>query len=447
MKKFLSYLLLLSLLTFFVSACSSKNAEPNTPGEQYRKDLIIRADAGDGQVTLEWQMDPNAVTYNIYYLENPGHTPTTTEMQQNGTKITGVKSAPYIVTGLTNGTTYYFTMSGTNSGGESYLQKPLVYATPITPPRPAAPENVRANAGDQKVTVTWTPVTAVPAVTSYNVYCVWIEGTNAGVGQAINVSAASNSYVVHDVYWTAGPDAGTTTHLTNGITHYFWVSAVNANGESSASFTVSAVPSASPPPFAPVLTGAETGDFIRNGVHYNALVTWDELLPALYSWTESSSSGTYDENTYPLLLFNDGTVQDTFTITFSSSTAFTCSGTATASLGVGSTLTDFSPINPDTGHPYFTLRSAGFAGSWTNGDTVVFRTGPPTTSYNIYIGKAKGVLKSTGATTSAGTIPPLEALSNLYNGTYYVVITAVNANGESAESDEKSFEITNKPSP
>ena len=299
---------------------------------------MIRADAGDGQVTMEWEMDPNAVTYNIYYLEYPGHTPTTTEMQQNGTKIPGLKSAPYIVTGLTNGTTYYFTMSGTNSNGESYLQKPLVYATPIAPPRPAAPENVRANAGDTRVTVTWTPVTAVPAVTSYNVYCTWIEGLSAGVGQAINVSAASNSYVVHNVSWTAGPDAGNVAPLTNGRTHYFWVSAVNANGESSASFTVSAVPSASPPPFAPTITAVTAGDS-QITVHWNKV----DVDPAV-------------------------------------------------------------------------------------------------TKYRIYIGKAKGVLKSTGVPSDITDLTePLvaTATTNINNDTtYYFVITAINANGESAESNE-----------
>jgi hypothetical protein len=286
MKKLLAYLLVLSLLIIFVSACGSKNDTPPTSSSSnYRSDLIIRADAGSNAVTLEWQMDSYASTYNIYVG--------TSLSSLAKVNTTSVSSAPYTVTSLAggtpllaNGTTYYFSVSGVNSSNvESKLAIPIT-ATPLASPPPAAPENVRANEGDTKVTVTWTPVTANPPVTSYNIYCTWQDGLTAGVGQTINVPGqTSNSKVVNSVYWTAGPGPtdtnpqGTTTALTNGRTYYLFISAVSDNEtpldtsddlESSASFTVNATPSATPPPFAPVLTTATTGSSSSQQI----ILTW-----------------------------------------------------------------------------------------------------------------------------------------------------------------------------
>jgi len=75
MKKTLSYFLLILVMVIFVSACSSDDIAIQGSTVGYRTDLAVRADAGNGQVTLEWQMDPDAVTYNIYYMEDDGSTP------------------------------------------------------------------------------------------------------------------------------------------------------------------------------------------------------------------------------------------------------------------------------------------------------------------------------------------------------------------------------------
>lgn len=99
-----------------------------------------------------------------------------------------------------------------------------------------------------------------------------------------------------------------------------------------------------------------------------------DVKPLSLDWVETSGGGTYDETSYPLELNNLGTVTDDFTITFTSATAFGCSGTKEGSIGNGTISADFSPTNPNTGQPYFTLRSAGFGGSWQSGDTITFKT-------------------------------------------------------------------------
>lgn len=101
-----------------------------------------------------------------------------------------------------------------------------------------------------------------------------------------------------------------------------------------------------------------------------------EVKTSFESWSENSSSGTYDENNYPPVLFNDGAERDTFTLQFTSATNFDCTGSNLGSLGSGSISADFSPSNPYTGEPLFTIRSAGWGGTWASGDTVSFTTNP-----------------------------------------------------------------------
>lgn len=102
----------------------------------------------------------------------------------------------------------------------------------------------------------------------------------------------------------------------------------------------------------------------------------DEVKCEVSGWSETSSAGTYDETTYPLVMYNDGTVYDTWTLTFSSSSAFSVSGAYYGSVGSGTVSGDFSPTNSDTGQPIFTIDKDGWGGTWANGDTVVFTTSP-----------------------------------------------------------------------
>jgi len=101
-----------------------------------------------------------------------------------------------------------------------------------------------------------------------------------------------------------------------------------------------------------------------------------ELKAMSRDWSETSASGTYDEATYPVVTEAYGTIYDSWTIEFTSSTAFTCTGTNTGSVGTGTISSDFGPVNPDTSTPYFTIDMLGWGGSWTTGDQVTFVTEP-----------------------------------------------------------------------
>ena len=94
------------------------------------------------------------------------------------------------------------------------------------------------------------------------------------------------------------------------------------------------------------------------------------------SFVVTSSAGTFDDTTYPITGDNQGSVYDIWTITFTSPTAFTCSGANEGSVGSGNTSSDFEPENSDFSKPYFSLPSAGFGGAYVASDTIVFVTYP-----------------------------------------------------------------------
>ncbi len=73
----------------------------------------IVAASGNSQITITWDAAPAATSYNIYWSSTSGVTTAT------GTKISDISTTSYTHTGLTNGTTYYYSVTSTNSYGES----------------------------------------------------------------------------------------------------------------------------------------------------------------------------------------------------------------------------------------------------------------------------------------------------------------------------------------
>ncbi len=114
--------------------------------------------------------------------------------------------SPIIVTGLTNGTAYTFTVTATNADGTGPASKPSNNVTPATVPD--APTNVTATAGASEATVTFTaPADNGYPITSYAV-------TSSPGGKRVSVPA--NSITVKG--------------LTNGKAYTFTVRARNRIG-------------------------------------------------------------------------------------------------------------------------------------------------------------------------------------------------------------------------
>jgi hypothetical protein len=108
----------------------------------------------------------------------------------------------------------------------------------------------------------------------------------------------------------------------------------------------------------------------------SAAITAATIVGSADNWVETSGAGTYDEATYPILVDSIGGVEQTWTLTFTSASNFTIAGDTLGTVVSSNTFTNVSPTNTAFSKPYFTLYSAGWAGTWAAGNTIVFQTHP-----------------------------------------------------------------------
>ncbi len=125
------------------------------------------------------------------------------------------------------------------------------------------------------------------------------------------------------------------------------------------------------------LAAGVTGTFTTAAKVANVYAREEDVTPTVEDWTETADGdGEYDEAGSPLELHNVGTIDDDWTITFTSETAFEIAGLISGVVGTGNVSGDAAPINADTATPYFTLPAAGWSGTWAADDTVTFTTRP-----------------------------------------------------------------------
>lgn len=272
----------------------------------------LRAAPGNTEVTVSWNATPGAASYNLYWSATSGVTHLT------GTKVTGAVS-PQAVTGLTNGTTYYFVVTGVSPNGEG-VESLETSARPSATPPPAAPTGVSATPGDKQVLVTWS---AVSGATSYSIYYSTASGVSKTSGT--RVAPAASSQLV--------------TGLTNATTYYFVVTASDAAGEGVESAEVRAAPR---PPGATYAQADLSGGWDVLQLTSNSAPRWG------HTHIDVAADGTV---TLISILQNDGPV--TLPPTFDMKLAISADGTVTNSGADG---------------------SAAFHGSMTSTKTLVFAT-------------------------------------------------------------------------
>ena len=204
----------------------------------------LAATAGNKQVSLSWTASAQAVCYNVKRAETPGG--------PYNTIMTGRIPTNYTDTQVKNGTTYYYVVTAMNDIGGESANSSEVSATPTPPPPPAAPTDLSATIGNNKVNLSWT---VSSGATSYNVKRATTAG---GEYTIIRNGLTTNSYLDTDV--------------VNGTTYYYVVSAVNDGGESPDSSEVEATPDLAIPPVPTNLTA--TVD------HEQVSLSWAESMDA-----------------------------------------------------------------------------------------------------------------------------------------------------------------------
>jgi len=88
----------------------------------------VQATANSTQVSLSWDAAPDATAYDVCHASESISDPANCATFQNGTLLLG-STSPTLITGLTNGTTYYFVVIPKNANGEGDVSSE-VSATP-----------------------------------------------------------------------------------------------------------------------------------------------------------------------------------------------------------------------------------------------------------------------------------------------------------------------------
>ena len=382
------------------------------------------ATAGSSQVSLSWTgpaLDggPPVTGYNVYQ----GTSPASVDQYPATTPVTSSLVNSATVTGLTNGTTYYFEVTAVSYDSES-LPSNEVSATPVAASNlPGAPTGLMATAGSSQVSLSWTGPASDggPLVTGYHVY----QGITPG-GESFNAPVT-----------TATGTSATVTGLTNGTTYYFVVRAVNATGEGPSSNEVSATPVA-----ASNLPGAPTGLMATAGSSQVSL-----------SWTGPASDGgplvtgyhVYQGITPGGESFNapvttaTGTSATVTGLTNGTTYYFVVRAVNATGEGPSSNEVSATPVAASNlpGAPTGLMATAGSSQvslSWTGPAS---DGGPLVTGYHIYQGITPGGESfNAPVTTATGTSATVTGLTN--GTTYYFVVRAVNATGEGPSSNEVS---------
>jgi alpha-tubulin suppressor-like RCC1 family protein/fibronectin type 3 domain-containing protein len=329
------------------------------------------------QVALSWAASSGATSYNVKRSTVSGSGYAT---------VNNSASASYTNTGLSSGATYYYVVSAVNAAGESANSSQA--ATTLIPSSPAG---LAATPSGSQVALSWT---ASSGATSYNVK----RSTVSGSGYATVNSPSGASY--------------TNTGLISGATYYYVVSALNGGGESanSSQATATLIPAA-PTGLTPTPSGTQVA----------------------LSWTSSSGATSYNVK------------------------RSTVSGSGYASVITGVTAASYTNTGLSSGATYYyvvsAVNAAGESANSGQASTTLIPAVPTgltpalsgtqvalawtassgATSYNV----KRSTVSGSGYVTINGPTGASYTDTGLANGsTYYYVVTAVNAGGESASSSQ-----------
>lgn len=186
-RRFLLAGLLPTLLV--LSACGGGGGGGGTPLPA--APAAVRALADDQAVAVTWTPVNGATSYNVYLGTTSSVSKTT------GTKHTGV-ALPFVKTGLSNGTTYYFVVTAVNSAGES-AESAVASAAPAAP------------AADPLYSLQWHLKNEIQAGEDAHVEAAWAQtcGATSCRGDNVRIVVVDDGLEIghEDLAFSVEPDA------------------------------------------------------------------------------------------------------------------------------------------------------------------------------------------------------------------------------------------------
>ena len=362
-----------------------------TPSTLAQAPTEVVATSGNARATVSWTAP----------ISNGGAEITSyTVTSSPGAKTCMWTSGPLscVVTTLTNGTSYTFTVVATNVNGNSTASAASLAVIPSTVP--GSPTGVSAVKGDTQATVSWTAPSS--------------NGGSAITGYTVTSSVGSKTCT-----WTSGPLSCTVTTLTNGTSYTFTVVASNVNGNSTVSSPSTSV-TPSTIPGIPTAVGAVKGDG-------RALITWTApssnggSVITSYTVTSTPESKTCTWTTGSFSCIVNG-------LTNGSSYTFTV--VATNVNGSSSPSSATAAVTPSTvpGNPTGVSAVKGDAQATVSWTAPSSNGGSAVTGYTV--------TSTPGSKTCSWTSGPLSCtVAGLTNSTSYTfTVVASNFNGNSVAS-------------
>jgi hypothetical protein len=418
-------------ITLFVIPVGTVVAAPTAP-------TGLAATVGSGTVTLTWNAGGGATSYTVKRGAVTGGPYTTL-----GT-VTSPSPTTYIDSGLTNGTTYYYVVSGTNQTGTSPNSAELP-ATPIVPPTFSSSATASPNPVTQGTSTTAT-VTVTDTANTLSNGVVQVLALDAGGNTVASQNFTGQSFTANQSrkYTLAlTPATSGTFTIEVGVFSATWqlwswnssAASIVVNSSltfsSSATATPSTVAQGSSTTIAFSVTDTGTASLTNGNVELqvfdsggNAAVTnvWSgqnftEGQKQQYSYTWNvPGSQTAQAYTAMIGVFDGGWSTDYYWNSNGATITVTVIPTVPA-----------APAAP--------TRLAATPG---NGQVALTWTGSSgATSYNVYRGTAAGAESATALATGIGTNSYPD--TGLTNGTeYFYKVAAVNAGGTSPLSNEAS---------
>ncbi len=328
-----------------------------------------------------------------------------------GATVSGL-SSPLILTCLTNGVSYTFTVTATNGSGTSAVSTPSNSVMPTgAPTAPGAPTTVTATGGNTTASVSFT----TPASDGGSAI---LDYTVTSTPSGITATLASGPITV--------------SGLTNGTAYTFAVTARNAIGSSVASAASNSVTPAAAPPVAP---GAPT---IGTATPGNSSATVTFTAPAsnggsaILDYTATATDGV---STFTQVL--PGPTAAPITVNgLTNGTAYTLTVRARNVVGTGSASAPSNTVTPASlpGAPTAVSAVGGNASATVSFAAPASNGGSPIINYKV--------TASPGGANITGNSTMLTVLG-LTNGTAYTfTVVAINAIGTGPASSPASNPVT-----